>query len=504
MRIALASLLAVSLAAPAAAQITAAEYAQRRETLASQLPDGIFIARGAVSPVLDYLAFFQSPGFLYLTGYREADAALLLEKDGSRQAWTLFVQTKVPSQEVWSGRRYGPDSAARATGIATRPVTEFEATVDSLLSRSPRVSFLADVAESGDTLNGDDRYLDALRQRHEGLTVTDARRTVQAMRSTKSPAELDLIHRAVAISMEGHAEAARVIEPGMNEFEVQALIEYTFRRYGADRPAYASIVGSGPNSTVLHYNRDDRYLQPGDLLLIDAAASFGGYAADITRTFPVSGTFTPAQRDIYQVVRAAQAAAERAAKPGVRWADVSRAASAALAEGLTKLGLIDSPTATYECGSRQCTQLSLFYMHGLGHGIGLEVHDPDQKDREAIGVGSAYTIEPGIYVRQELLDIIPKTPANESLIARIAPAVKKYANVGVRIEDDYIVTDAGVQWVSCVPRELDEVEALMREPVKGPQVRDAERARWFGQTVVDPALAKPGSAPPPKGCTPRM
>ncbi len=504
MRLSLAAFLAASLAAPVPAQITSSEYTARRAALADRLPDGIFLARGAVSPVQDYLAFYQSPGFLYLTGFREADAALILEKRGARKTWTLFVQTKIPAQEVWSGRRYGPDSAGRATGLTTRPITDLESTLDSLLSADPNLAFLPDIAEGGDTLNGDDRFLDALRRRHANLTVTDARRLVMTMRSKKSTAEMDLISRAAAISMEAHAEAARAIEPGMNEFEIQALMEYTFRRYGADRPAYASIVGSGPNSTVLHYNRDDRYMQAGDLLLIDAAASFAGYAADVTRTFPVSGTFTPAQRDIYQIVRAAQAAAERTARPGVKWSEVSRVASATLAEGLTRLGLIDSPTATYDCGSRQCSQLSLYYMHGLGHGIGLEVHDPDQKDRDGIGIGSAYSIEPGIYVRQELLDIIPPTPANEAFIRRISEKIRKYANVGIRIEDNYVVTEAGVQWISCVPRELDEVEALMREPVKGPQVRDAERVRWYGQTVVDPTKAKPGIAPPPRSCSPRM
>ena len=506
--LAVSAFLMIGLSRPAIAQITADEYAQRRATLASRLPDGVFIARGAESPVMDYLAFYQSPGFLYLTGYREADAALILDKRGGGQAWTLFVQTKNPAQEVWSGRRYGPDSAAKATGLDTRPITEFQDSVDSLLRATPRLSFLADLAEGGDTLNRDDRFLDELRGRHEGLEVTGVNRAVADMRSKKSAAELDLIHRAVAISMEAHAEAARALEPGMNEFEIQALLEYSFRRYGADRPAYASIVGSGPNSTVLHYNRDDRYMQAGDLLLIDAAASFGGYAADITRTFPVSGTFTPAQREVYRIVRDAQAAAERAAGVGVRWEDVSRAASAVIAEGLTRIGLIEAPTATYECGttqrSRRCSQVSLYYMHGLGHGIGLAVHDPDQKDREAIGVGSAYTIEPGVYVRGELLDIIPGTPANAALKARIAPAVRKYANIGVRIEDDYLVTEAGVQRVSCVARELDEIEALMKEPVKGPQVRDAEWTRWYGATVVDPRAAKPGATAAPSVCNPKM
>jgi len=489
------------------AQITAEEYSQRRATLASRLPDGVFIVRGASSPVMDYLSFYQSTGMLYLTGYREADAALVMQKHGSDASWTLYVQIKNPAQEVWSGRRYGPDSAARATGIPARPITEFEPTVDSLLRSSPRLSFHADLAEGGDTLNQDDRFLNDLRRKHSGLQVTEANSLVTAMRSKKSAAEMDLIQRAAAISMEAHAEAARVLEPGMNEFEIQALLEYTFRRYGADRPAYASIVGSGPNSTVLHYNRDDRYMKAGDLLLIDAAASFGGYAADVTRTFPVSGKFTPEQREVYQIVRDAQAAAERAARPGVAWRDVSRAASTVIAEGLARIGLIESPTAMYQCGNaerpRQCTQASLYYMHGLGHGIGLAVHDPDQKDRDGIGVGSAYSIEPGIYVRQELLDIIPKA-GNEALLTKIAPAVRKYANTGVRIEDNYVVTEAGVKWVSCVAREADEVEALMREPVRGPAARDASVTAWYGATVVDAKAARPNAAPAPKACNPKM
>ena len=487
------------------AQITSQEYEQRRATLASRLPDGLFVIRGSESPVQDYLSFFQNNGFLYLTGYREPDAALVLQKRGNQATWNLFVQIKVPAQEVWSGRRYGPDSAAKATGIATRPIAEFEQLVDSLLKASPRLSFHADIAESGDTLNNDHRFIDELRKKHSGLQVADANDFVTAMRSKKSAAEMDLIQRAAAISMEAHAEAARVLEPGMNEFEIQALLEYTFRRYGGDRPAYASIVGSGPNSTVLHYNRDDRYMQAGDLLLIDAAASFGGYAADITRTFPVSGKFTPEQRQVYQIVRDAQAAAERTAKPGASWADVSRAASTVIADGLAKIGLIDSATATYACGSRagRCSQASLYYMHGLGHGIGLAVHDPDQKDAGGIAVGSAYSIEPGIYVRQELLDIIPKE-GNEAFIARIAPAVRKFANTGVRIEDNYVVTEQGVKWVSCVAREADEVEALMREPVKGPAVRDAEKVNWYGAAVVDARAAKPNAAPAAKACNPKM
>ena len=169
-----------------AAQITAQEYAQRRSTLASQLPDGLFIVRGGISPVMDYLSFFQSPGMLYLSGYREPDAALILNKRGTNQSWTLFVQSKEPAREVWSGRRYGPDSASKATGIAARPIRDFEPVVDSLLRASPKLSFHADLAEGGDTLNGDDRFLGELRRKHAGLEVTDANEFVTRMREKKS------------------------------------------------------------------------------------------------------------------------------------------------------------------------------------------------------------------------------------------------------------------------------------------------------------------------------
>ena len=181
--IALSLLFAASASTSSAAQITTQEYEQRRATLASRLPDGLFVIRGSESPVQDYLAFYQNNGFLYLTGYREPDAALVLQKRGGQAQWTMFVQIKVPAQEVWSGRRYGPDSAAKATGIATRPIAEFEPLVDSLLEASPRLSFHADIAEGGDTLNNDHRFIDELRRKHSGLQVADANDFVTAMRS---------------------------------------------------------------------------------------------------------------------------------------------------------------------------------------------------------------------------------------------------------------------------------------------------------------------------------
>jgi Xaa-Pro aminopeptidase len=504
----LVALLGTIASTAASGQITLEEYATRRATLASKLGDGVLVARGAEEPVQDYMSFYQSPGFLYLSGYREANAVLVMHKRDGNVRWTLFVEEKDPAVEVWSGRRYGPEAAATATGLPARPVSQFSAVLDSLLRTEARLHFLPDLAESGDTLNKDDRFIDSVRRVHPRVEVADANRIVTGMRGKKSPAELDLIARAAAISLEAHREAARALEPGMNEFEIQAIIEYTFRRYGADRPAYASIVGSGPNSTVLHYNRDDRFMSAGELLLIDAAASYGGYAADITRTFPVSGTFTPEQREVYQIVRNAQARAESMAKPGASWQSMSQAARQVIAEGLARLGLIEAPDATYECGSasspRRCSQVSLYYMHGLGHGIGLVVHDPDQMYSGVVDEGSAFSIEPGIYVRGNLLDIIPKTPGNQGFLTKIAPMVRRYANVGVRIEDNYVVTRNGLEWISCVPREAAEVEAMMREAPAGPAVRDGERVDWYKGIGTDPNKVQSGAVPKPKSCTIRM
>ncbi len=280
----------------------------------------------------------------------------------------------------------------------------------------------------------------------------------------------------------------RAIEPGMNEFEIQGLIEYTFRRNGADRPSFGTIVGSGPNSTTLHYNADDRFMNAGDVVVMDIGASYRGYAADVTRTVPVSGTFTADQRAIYQIVRDAQAAAERQAKLGAKASLMSDSASAVLAAGLARVGLIESPNATYDCGSaqqpQQCAQLELYYMHGLGHGIGLEVHDPDQfYFTGTIATGSAFTIEPGIYVRENLLEILPKTAKNDALIAKLRPAVEKFKNIGVRIEDDYIGTEQGVEWISRAPREIAEVEAMMKETLAGGTKRDQTKVDWYKRTA---------------------
>ena len=490
---AIAVLALVSAGVSARAQVPQSEYAQRRAALSARLQDGVVLAIGAQEPSHDYASFFQSEPFRYLTGYNEPNAALVIVKRSGQTSATLFVEPRNPAAEVWTGKRFGPEGAASVTGITTRQVDELGALLDSLLRTTSQLYVVGDgqFSERGDRvqrpLTFDEQFVRSLIAAHPGVKVASANQHVMLLRGKKSAAELDLIRRAVAITVEAQREAMRAIEPGMNEFEIQSLIEYTFRRNGADRPSFATIVGSGPNSTTLHYNADDRFMNGSEVVVMDVGASYRGYAADVTRTVPVSGTFTPDQRAVYQIVRDAQSAAERQAKVGAKASVMSDSATAVIAAGLARVGLIESPTATYDCGPvqqpQQCAQLQLYYMHGLGHGIGLEVHDPDQYSfTGTIAAGSAFTIEPGIYVRENLLEILPKTTRNNALIARIRPAVERFRNIGIRIEDDYVVTDQGVEWVSRAPREIDEVEAVMREAVAGVAKRDSVKVEWYRRT----------------------
>ena len=475
------------------AQVPQAEYAQRRAALLAKLQDGVVLAIGAQEPTHDYLSFYQTEPFRYLTGYNEPNAVMVMVKRGGRTSTTLFVEPRDPAAEVWTGKRFGPDGATATTGIPARRVDELETTLDTLLKNASQLYVVGDGqfsnrADRGQALTRDEQFVRALAADHPSLKVASANAQVMVARGKKSAAELDLIRKAVAITVEAQREAMRAMEPGMNEFEIQSLIEYTFRRNGADRPSFATIVASGPNSTTLHYNADDRFMNAGEVVVMDIGASYRGYAADVTRTVPVSGTFTPDQRTIYQIVRDAQSAAERQAKVGARASLMSDSASAVIAAGLARLGLIETPNATYDCGQpqqpQQCPQLSLYYMHGLGHGIGLEVHDPEQYYFTGmIAAGSAYTLEPGIYVRENLLEILPKTARNDALITKLRPAVQRYRNIGVRIEDDYVVTDDGVEWISRAPREIAEVEALMRETVAGVAKRDSTKVEWYRRTA---------------------
>ena len=464
-------------AASLPAQVTQAEYAARRGALMSRVGDGVMLVLGAPEPKENYDNFWQAQNFRYLTGFLEPDAALIIVRKNGKDHSFLFVQPKDPAQEVWTGERLGVDAVRAHTGMEGRAAGTLTAVLDSVLAGGAPLFAVGDFTAMGGGADVpmpltprtvDDQFLDAVRARHAQSRIVNSTRTVMGLRGHKSAAELDLLRAAARISAAAHREVLSNIKPGMNEFEVQALAEYVFRRNGGDRPGYGSIVGSGPNSTTLHYNRDDRFMQAGELVNMDMATYYGGYTADVTRTVPVSGRFTPEQRAIYEIVLAAQKAAERQVKLGGSFRTLDDSAVAILKAGLTRLGLIESPDATYQDGTLEVPQYRLYYMHGLGHPIGLDVHDVDAYAMSGFIDGSVFTIEPGIYVRANTVDIVPATAANMRFRGRIAAAVAKYANIGIRVEDDYIVTTGGAERISAgAPREIDEIEHEMaKEPVQ--------------------------------------
>lgn len=477
------SSIAIALALPLRlhAQITSGEYAARRDSLAARLDSGIVVAFGGRNPVTDFGTFFQLPGFRYLTGYLEPDAALIIEVRGGHPRSTLFITPADPRRAFYYGFR--PDSAAiaRDLGLDSRAFDSFGAVLDSLVTanRTLPVYQLPDVEDQdfaqADTLTRGQQWTKAFTDGHTDLVLHDVTPVVDRLRARKSRAELALLRRAAEISAAGHRAVLSAPEP-RHEYEWAAVLEYTFKRLGAARPSYGSIVGAGVNGTQLHYMKDDGPARPGDLVVMDAAAEYEGYAADITRTIPVSGTFTPEQREIYQLVRDAQAAAEREVRPGGSSRASLDSSIAVRARGLAKLGLIDSVNATIDPPWRadckrsptQCTQANLWMIHGISHGLGLAVHDPAQfyEGDGTYQPGDVFTIEPGIYISTRALDALPDTPRNRAWKERVRPVVRKYENTGVRIEDDYIVTESGAERITTqAPREIRAIEAIMKSRV---------------------------------------
>lgn len=464
-----------ALAGRATAQITSAEYAARRDTLASRIDSGIVVAFGGRTPVSDFGPFFQLPAFHYLTGYDYADASLVIVVRGGRGQATLFVTRSAPRRSLYYGIE--PDSGAIAAGLglASRGGDELGSVLDSLAGSALPFYALRDFEDADfaalDSLTRGGQTMRALAARHPGLVVQDGAPIVDGMRARKSPAELALLRRAARISDAGHLAAMHLIRPGLHEYDLQAAIEYAFRREGSERPAYGSIVGSGAHGTQLHYMKDRGELEAGDLVVIDAGAEYEGYAGDETRTLPVTGRFTTDQRAIYQIVRDAQDAAERNAGPGKSVEAAQDSSVDVRARGLTRLELIQSPDAEFDppwpadCARqpRACRQVMLFVIHGISHGLGLAVHDPMQGyyDERVFRPGDAFTNEPGIYVNTRLLDILPDTPRNRAFAAAARAAVVRYQNTGVRIEDDYVVTATGVERITHGPREIKEVEAAI-------------------------------------------
>lgn len=471
------SLLAAALLLPslAVAQIPASEFIARRDSLAARVKDGVVVGFGGRTPVSDFGPFYQLPAFHYLTNFDEADAAMVMVVRGGHGMTTLFLSPIEPRSAFYNGRR--PDSATvvRTMRVNARSFAALGSVVDSLATTGLPFYSLGD-QEGSDFVNEDSltrgrQFMSALVARHPSLSMRNAHGIVDELRARKSPAEIALLKKAAEISSEGHRAAMTMAQPA-REYEIQAQLEYTFMRLGGARPSYGSIVGGGVHGTQLHYMRDRGDVKPGDVVVMDAATEYEGYAGDVTRTIPVSGTYTPAQRDIYQLVLDAQLSAERNSKPGMLASTAQDSSVDVRARGLARLGLIESVDAQIDmpwatnCSQnpRACRESMLWMIHGISHGLGLEVHDPaqfytgDRRYKE----GDAFTIEPGIYISTAALEALPDTPRNRQFMAKVKAAVLKYENTGVRIEDDYIITANGLERISTAPREMAEIEALMR------------------------------------------
>ena len=423
---------------------------------------------------VDY-EYRQDSNFLYLTGLDQPDSILILMPGNRTRKEILFIREADARREHWEGHSLTPAEATARSGIAAVMTgTQFEPFVAAMFSKRPMggdadeyATFFTALTESRAKLSlllepqptlsappGPRRQFgDTLRSRFFGFGVHDATSLLSELRQIKTPYEQEVLRKSVAISNDAHQAGMRETAPGKFEYEVEAAIEAVYLRNGAMSWGYPSIVGSGPNSTILHYGRSSRKMESGDVLLVDAAANYQGYTGDITRTYPVNGTFSRAQRDIYEIVLAAQDAGIAAAKAGNRVQDIQAACDQVLRAGLVKLGLVTDGTGQ---------QFKIWSTHGVSHWIGMDVHDVGTIS--TLAPGMAFVIEPGIYVREAALEALPRTPENLTFIEKVRPLVQKYKNIGVRIEDSFLLTDNGLERLSAaVPRTIDEIERFIKK-----------------------------------------
>ena len=394
--------------------------------------------------------FRQDSDFYYLTGFDEPESIAVVKPSDEEHPYTLFVRPKDPEREVWDGRRAGVEGAQAEYGAdAAFPIEEFESKFDDMINGVTNLYYRIGNgnADLDKLIIGRLHSMRAKERKNISApsAIIDTGAVVHEMRLFKSAEEVDLMQRAADIAAEGHVEAMKAARPGMKEYEIEALIEHLFRRNGAAAPAYTSIVGAGANATVLHYVGNNATLNDGDLLLIDAGAEFGGYASDITRTFPINGRFTQAQRDVYEVVLEAQVACIEMVRVGNTNDEIKQRSIEIQTEGMVRLGILQGEPAKLI----EEEKYKQFYMHGLGHYLGLDVHDVGRyyikEEPRKLEPGMVMTVEPGIYIAADAKDV-----------------PEKYLGIGVRIEDDVLVTEGDPRVLSSkAPKQVDEIEALM-------------------------------------------
>jgi Xaa-Pro aminopeptidase len=436
----------------------------------------------------------QENDFFYLTGISQEGSKLVLIPGEDKIREILFMPPSNPAQENWTGHILTADEGRQISGIQEiRDARNFDSFLTTLIPQAKEVlaeasgrganrgaragalppaipvdvsqEFAKTIAAVADksaelyVLGGPSpeyrrevEFTAKLKAAYPGLTIKDPAQIFRNQRAVKSAREIDLLKHAVDITAEAFQRAYAVAVPGTPEYEIQAQFEFTFLRRNGHW-GYPCIVASGVNATTLHYETNKDTMKAGDLLLMDDAAEFGGYSVDVTRTIPVSGKYTEEQAEIYRLVWEGQRAGIQSALPGKTNADITAAADKVMAEGLVKLGLMT------DVNSQQ--QLGVWFNHGISHGIGLNVHDPGRREFQP---GMAITMEPGIYIRPDALDNLAKTPENEKFIAAVKTSFEKYKGIGVRIEDDVLITNGEPQVLSAgIPSKLEDVEATIAQ-----------------------------------------
>jgi Xaa-Pro aminopeptidase len=474
-----------------------AELAQRRARVAQTIGSKAVLILFSAEPKVyandvDY-EYRQENNLYYLTQLKQKRATLVLLPGNQQTPEILFIPRRDAFSEVWDGRMYSAEEAAQTSGIREIwEARELEPFLQGLRTRQPyrpkseNILMTSSAATpQPDTPIGFESVLAAAvkneaelymlvprgagpsreytREQHfaadwpkipNGFVIKNAWPIFAEMRVRKSPMELRLLQHAIDITNEAQQRAWLAAANAKWEYEVDAEVVYTFKLRNADHWGYPSIVGCGPNATTLHYIESQGAVKPGDLILMDVGAEYEHYTADVTRTFPVNGKFSPAQAEIYQVVYDAQDAAAKVIRPGAMFSDVHRAATGVIKEGLLKLGLItDSNSEQYR----------IWFMHGTSHWLGMNVHDIGNPVK--LEPGMVFTNEPGIYVRPDALDHQPfgwKPDDWEKFKASVRPAFEKYKGIGVRIEDDMLVTVDGTRWMTeALPRKMSEIEAFI-------------------------------------------
>jgi Xaa-Pro aminopeptidase len=365
--------------------------------------------------------------------------------------------------------RPAPEAVLLSAAPAQTTAGSFDSLFKAMAQNEATLYLLLPGGENSREYRQEQEFASAWAKMASGLNVRTAWPFFAEMRMRKSPYELRLLQHAIDISIEGHERAQAVASRAEWEYEVEAELDYTYKRRNADNWGYPNIVGCGPNATTLHYEESQGRVHPGDLLLMDAGAEYGHYSADVTRTFPVSGKFSAPQAEIYNVVLAAQEAGFRAVRPGAQLSDVHNAALEVIKDGLLRLGLITD---------KNTDQYRVWFMHGTSHYLGMNVHDVSVRGAR-LDAGMTFTVEPGIYVRPDALDYLPKTPESAKFIAAVRPAFEKYKGIGVRIEDDVLVTADGYRNLSgALPRTIPDIEAFIARAQKEVRVGSLMPRRW--------------------------